>query len=479
MKYNVLIIEDEKNQAELISKILSKKGFNALAAASKKAALEAVSKNRIDLILCDYKLPDATGLDVIKEIGGINPEITIIVMTAFGDVDIAVSCLKNGAADFLTKPLDLEELDRVIFKLLRNKMLVEEVNQLRRDVQSAYSAQNICGTNPKFMNEVQKAVKASQTASSVLIRGESGTGKEVFANLIHYNSDRKNMAYIKVNCSAIPEDLIESELFGHLKGSFTGAYSEKIGKFEAADGGTLFLDEIGEMSMGMQAKVLRAIQEREIEPVGSLKPKKINVRLIFATNIDLETAVKNQKFREDLYYRINAITISLPPLRERKEDIALLLKYFINKFNVSLGRAVKEISSDALDRLIKYPWPGNIRELQNIVENTMVLMNPEDDAIYSRNLPEKITSHKIPGAHHGPEGIQDINSAINSMLDNIYDSGKTLDIGNFIDGLEKNMIEWAVDKMKGSGVRTRTAAFFEINEKSVRNKIEKYDIKII
>ncbi|OGM06207.1 MAG: hypothetical protein A2008_10510 [Candidatus Wallbacteria bacterium GWC2_49_35] len=475
MKYNILIIEDEKNQAELISKILTRKGFDTFVAASEKAALESLSVNRIDLILTDYKLPDATGLEIINKVRLINPEITIIVMTAFGDVDIAVSCLKGGAADFLTKPLDLDELDRVIFKLLKNKMLVEEVKQLRRDIEKSYSAENICGISGKLMSEIQKSVKAAETGASVLIRGESGTGKEIFANLIHYNSDRRDKAYIKVNCSAIPQDLIESELFGHLKGSFTGAYAEKTGKFEAADGGTLFLDEIGEMPVSMQAKLLRALQEREIEPVGAIKPKKINVRLIFATNVNLEDAVKNQKFREDLYYRINAVAINLPPLRERKEDIALLAKYFINKFNGSLKRSIKDISSDALDRLIKYPWPGNIRELQNIIENTMVLMNSADEIIYERNLPEKITSYKLSGSASA-DGRDDIRTAVVKMLDDIYDSGKTLNIGNFTDDIEKIMIGWAVEKMKGPGVKTKTADFFGINEKSVRNKIDKYGI---
>lgn len=477
MKYNILIIEDEKNQAELISKILTKKGFETSSAQSKKAALDALSSGRFDLILTDYKLPDATGMDIIKEVKAINPEITIIVMTAFGDVDIAVSCLKNGAADFLTKPLDLEELDRVIFKLLKNKMLVEEVKQLRRDVETSYSAESICGTSPRLMEEVQKSIKTARTAANVLIRGESGTGKEVFANLIHYNSDRKDMAFIKINCSAIPAELIESELFGHMKGSFTGAHADKIGKFEAAGGGTLFLDEIGEMSNGTQAKLLRAIQEREIEPVGSLKPRKIDVRLIFATNVNLESAVAEQKFREDLYYRINTVTINLPPLRGRKEDIALLAKYFINKFNKSLNTNIKEISSEALDRLIKYPWPGNIRELQNIIENTMVLMERTDDIIYLRNLPEKIADYKIAGAGE-PDDYLKIKTAVTSLLDKIHGQNKSLNIGLFLDEIEKYMIKWAVDKMKGTGVKSRTADFFELNEKSVRNKIDKYNINL-
>ncbi len=477
MKYNILIIEDEKNQAELISKILTKKGFETSSAQSKKAALEALSSGRFDLILTDYKLPDATGLDIIKEVKAINPEITIIVMTAFGDVDIAVSCLKAGASDFLTKPLDLGELDRVIFKLLKNKMLIEEVKQLRRDIESGYSAESICGTSPRLMEEVQKSIKAARTATSILIRGESGTGKEVFANLIHYNSERKDMAFIKINCSAIPAELIESELFGHMKGSFTGAHAEKIGKFEAADGGTLFLDEIGEMSTAMQAKLLRAIQEREIEPVGSIKPRKIDVRLIFATNVNLETAVAEQKFREDLYYRINTVTINLPPLRDRKEDIALLAKYFINKFNKSLNTNIKEISSEALDRLIKYPWPGNIRELQNIIENTMVLMERTDEIIYLRNLPEKIADYKLSGADQADDYIK-IKAAITDLLDKNYAQNKNFNIGLFLDEIDKYMIKWAVDKMKGTGVKSRAADFFELNEKSVRNKIDKYNINL-
>lgn len=476
MKHNILIVEDEKNQADLITKILQKKGFNAAAANTKADALKMFSAGRIDLVLTDFKLPDGNGLEVINEVRKLNPEVPIIVMTAFGDIETAVKCLKSGAGDFLSKPIDLNELERIIFKLLQNKILIEEVAQLRRDVETLYSAGNICGTNERLTAEIGKAIKVAPTDSNVLINGESGTGKELFANLVHYNSSRKNKTFIKINCSAIPADLIESELFGHMKGSFTGAFSDKIGKFEAADGGTLFLDEIGELPMNLQAKLLRVIQEREIEPVGSNISRKIDARLLFATNRDLKKAIGERQFREDLYYRVNTISLNLPALRERKEDISLLLKYFIKKYNASLNRKISDISSDALDRLVKYSWPGNIRELQNIVENTMVLMNEAETTIYMRNIPESVVSI---ADNFSPDGLKSgdgmpVDSAICLELEKAYSEGKKVNLIDFVDGLEKIAVAWADKKMNGK--KAELARFFDIDEKSVRNKIKKYDL---
>lgn len=478
MKYNIMIVEDEKNQADLITMLLNKRGFNAAAVGTRAAALKFFTDNRVDLVLTDYKLPDGNGLEIITELKKLNPEVAFVVMTAFGDVETAVKCLKSGAGDFLAKPVDMNELERIIFKLLQNRILVEEVAQLRRDVETLYSAGNICGTSERLTAEIGKAIKAAPTDSNVMIYGESGTGKELFANLIHYNSARKNKAFIKVNCSAIPADLIESELFGHLKGSFTGAYADKTGKFEAADGGTLFLDEIGELPMNLQAKLLRVIQEREIEPIGSTQTRKINVRLLFATNRDLEKAIKERQFREDLYYRVNTIALDLPPLRERREDIPILIKYFVNRFNPVLGRNIREISSDALDFMIKYPWPGNIRELQNIVENTMVLMHGNDEVIYIRNLPDKIVSFKNgdDGAAGIPGGYSDaaFRALVRSRLDLALLASETVDIGAFLDDAERIALEWASEKT--GGVKTNIARMFGMDEKSVRNKFKKYNI---
>jgi len=475
LKHNIMVVEDEKNQADLITKILNKKGFNAAAANTKADALKMFSAGRIDLVLTDFKLPDGNGLEIINEIRKLNPEVAIIVMTAFGDIETAVKCLKSGAGDFLSKPVDLNELERIIFKLLQTRILIEEVSQLRRDVETLYSAGNICGTNERLTAEIGKAIKVAPTDSNVLINGESGTGKELFANLVHYNSSRKNKTFIKINCSAIPADLIESELFGHMKGSFTGAFADKIGKFEAADGGTLFLDEIGELPQNLQAKLLRVIQEREIEPIGSNATKKINVRLLFATNRDLEKAIKNKEFREDLYYRVNTISLNLPPLRERRDDIASLLKFFINKYNAVLKRSIREVSSDALDILIKYSWPGNIRELQNIIENTMVLMSASDEVIYIRNLPEKIIDggSRAGSGTSGDHGAS-FESMVSARLEKAYAAGETVDIGELLDGVEKIAMKWAAEKT--GGVKTDIARFFGMDEKSVRNKFKKYNI---
>lgn len=478
MKYNILIVEDEKNQSLIISKSLIENGFNTIIAGNMTEALKVLAGERIDLVLTDFKLPDGNGLDVINEIKKINPEIFFVVMTAFGDVETSVKCLKSGASDFLTKPIDLCELEKIIFKLLKNKMLVEEVNQLRRDIESLYSAENICGTNEKLTSQIARALKVASVDSNVLIYGESGTGKELFANLIHYNSDRKNKSFVKVNCSAIPAELIESELFGHDKGSFTGAYYDKIGKFESADGGTIFVDEIGELPLNMQVKLLRVIQEREIEPVGSNSARKINVRFLFATNRDLSLAVKERQFREDLYYRINTISINLPALRERKSDIPLLAKYFIKKYNKSLKRNVSEISSDALDSLIKYSWPGNIRELQNIIENTMVLLNEHDEIIYVRNLPENIIRRHPDGEADRPvkdnSSAEAVENTIREHIEKVYSEHGRIDIGAFFDKNEKKILEWALKKMNGT--KTEIAKFFCIDEKTVRYKLKKYDL---
>lgn len=477
MKYNILIVEDEKNQAMIISKNLSQKGFDTVIASGRADALRAFSEGRFDLVLTDYKLPDGTGFEVMTEIKKINPELIFIVMTAFGDVETSVKCLKNGASDFLTKPIDLNELEKIIFKLLQNKMLIEEVAQLRRDIETTYSARNICGTSELLTAQISRAVKAAPTDSTVLIYGESGTGKELFANLIHYNSERRNKPFVKVNCSAIPAELIESELFGHIKGSFTGAYANKVGKFEAADGGTIFLDEIGELPLNMQVKLLRVIQEREIEPVGSNVMRKINVRFLFATNRDLASAVKERQFREDLYYRVNTIQINLPALRERKCDIPLLAKYFINRHNGLLNRSVLNISSDAMDALIKHSWPGNIRELQNVIENTMVLMNEREDTIYVRNLPESIlipeagsTDPQVLGGE--PEKL--FEKILFQYLEKAYSNQEKIDISAFFEAKEKAAIEWAIKKMEGT--KTEIAKFFCVDEKTIRYKMKKYDI---
>lgn len=477
MKYNILIVEDEKNQANLISKILTKKGFNTYVANSKRDAVRIASDSRIDLALTDFKLPDGDGFEVLTEIKAINPDVIFIVMTAFGDVETAVKCLKNGAGDFLTKPIEPDELEKIIFRLLQHRILVEEVNQLRRDVESHFSAQNILGTSERLSAEIKKAVKVAPTDSNVLIYGESGTGKELFANLIHYNSERRGKPFIKVNCSAIPADLLESEFFGHTKGSFTGAYADKAGKFEAADGGTLFLDEIGELPMSLQAKLLRVIQEREFEPVGTHVTRKVNVRLIFATNRDLKKAIAEKSFREDLYYRINTIMINLPALRERKEDIPLLVKFFINNYNASLKRGVKEISSDARDVIVKYSWPGNIRELQNVIENTMVLIGGGADTIYVRDLPESVlSSGGVRNRENSNEAAagNSLEDIIASRLEKAYSEGGKVNIIEFCDGLEKIAVKWANERMNGK--KAEIARFFDIDEKSVRNKLKKFDL---
>ncbi|MFH1386753.1 MAG: sigma-54 dependent transcriptional regulator [bacterium] len=368
----ILAIDDEADVLETYRSILTKK-YEVLTATSGQKGLELLKDNPVALILLDMKMPKMDGLETLKAIKAADPNLEVIMITATKDVVSAVEAMKLGALDYLTKPFDVKELMVVIEKGLERQALVKENVYLKTTLKETTGYSNLIGNSPAMKKLFQAIERIAPTDSTVLINGESGTGKELVAHAIHNNSKRASKPFVAVNCAAIPENLLESELFGHERGSFTGAQERKLGKFELADSGTLFLDEIGCMPPAMQSKLLRVLEDKIIERVGSEKGLPVNVRIISATNLDFKKAIDDGKFRSDLYYRLNVIPLNLAPLRERKEDLPLLISHFLEKFNKELNKQVKKISPEAMRSLLEYDWPGNVRELQNLIERLVVL----------------------------------------------------------------------------------------------------------
>jgi two-component system NtrC family response regulator len=376
-RMGILIVEDEQTQRSLLEGLLNREGYAATGASDGKTALQMVKEGTFEIVLLDYKLPDTDGLTVLKRLKEMNPEIQVIMITAFGSIENAVTALKAGAFEYLTKPIDLDDLLFKIRKVEERLHLIHENLVLKEALKDRMKSENIVYASEGMHEIVSLIVRVAKTNSTCMVRGESGVGKEIVANLVHELSERKNEPLVKVNCSAIPETLLESELFGYERGAFTGAYQRKIGKFEVANKGTIFLDEIGDVPLSLQPKLLRVLQEREIERLGGLHPIKVDVRIIAATNKNLEEEVKLGRFREDLFYRLNIVQIEIPPLRERKEDIPAFLDFFLKRFNERHRKAVKGFTREARDALIKHDYPGNVRELENIVERAVVLARGE------------------------------------------------------------------------------------------------------
>jgi len=387
MTKKILIADDEKNMIWALKRAFKNEEYKIITASDGEEAIEKVKSIAPDLVLLDLKMPKLNGLEALKEIRIINPKISIIMMTAHGTMESAVEAMKNGAIDYISKPFDIEELKLQIRKALDIEAMRERIEFLTEELESK-TGKVIIGESSKIKDVLDIVNRIAKSNATALITGESGTGKELIANAIHYNSDRKDKPYIKINCGAIPENLLESELFGHEKGAFTGAINKRQGKFERANYGTIFLDEVGELSLPMQVKLLRVLQEKEIERVGGTEVIKIDVRVIAATNRDLKKMVEEGSFREDLYYRLNVIPIELPSLKERKEDIPLLVKYFIDKYCKQMGRSIVKIDEDALDMLVDYEWKGNVRELENVIERMVILC--QNDTIYKKDLPKEI-----------------------------------------------------------------------------------------
>ncbi len=373
----VLVVDDDEAHRIMLKTLLTGWGYMIIEADDGSTAIETVYKQAFDLILMDIRMIKVSGLEALREIKAHNPAIPVIIMTAYSSVETAVEALKNGAYDYLTKPLDFDELRLIIERAMDHRQLREENRRLRENLGNHFDRQNMIGRSPAMATLLETVAQVAPSEATVLITGDSGTGKEMIAGAIHFNSPRKEGPFVKINCAAITETLLESELFGHERGAFTGAHRRKDGRFLQAHGGSLFLDEISEMSLAMQAKLLRVLQEREITRVGGEEVIKVDVRMITATNRDLLQEIEAGRFREDLYYRLNVVTLGIPPLKERREDIPLLAQHFLKLFTEKNHKQIKGFTPHTMDRLLKYNWPGNVRELMNTVERGVVLSRSE------------------------------------------------------------------------------------------------------
>lgn len=403
-KQTVLVVEDEELMRTILRQLLEDEGYNVLTANSAETALELFPSNNVSVTITDIKMSGMDGLDLLDKLKSIDESAIVIIITAYSSVDSAIAALRKGAYDYVTKPFVNEDLIQTVKNAIQTKELFNENRVLKRELNKRYSFSEIIGNSEALQSVFRIVEKVADTNVNVLIQGESGTGKELIARALHFQSSRTSKPFLAVNCGALPENLLESELFGHTKGSFTGATTDKKGLFRSADGGTLFLDEIGEMPQPLQVKLLRALQEHEVTPIGSAKAIKFDARIIAATNKDLEKEVAENKFREDLFYRLDVVEINLPPLRDRREDIPLLVKHFITKSAQAQNSAEKQITKEALSTLVNYRWQGNIRELQNAIERAFILSEDKIDIEY---LPPRIQNGSESSFEiRDPEGIR-------------------------------------------------------------------------
>jgi DNA-binding NtrC family response regulator len=389
MKANILVVDDEQAIRDALRMVLDEEGYVTQAAGDGKEAMDLINKSDFDIVITDLKMPEMDGMSLIRQIQQICPQTSVIIITAHGSLESAIEALRIGAYDYILKPFDFDDVLYKIKRLIKQKELVLENQALRQEVEQKYSFSNIVGQSPQMKKIFELIKKVANTKGNVLITGSSGTGKELVARAIHYNSNRKNKPFVAINCGAIVGNLMESEFFGHKKGSFTGAVRDKDGHFKMANDGTLFLDEIGDIPLHLQVKLLRAIEENEILPVGGNTPIKTDVRIIAATNRNLEEDLEKGTFRDDLYYRLNVVEIRLPSLNERREDIPLLVKHFIDKYNTELNRNIKNADNETMRTLLNYSWKGGIRELENVIERALILC--EGEYITRRDLPPNMT----------------------------------------------------------------------------------------
>jgi two-component system NtrC family response regulator len=449
---NILVVEDGQSQREMLRDFLAGEGHAVAGAEDGKSAIDYVSKGHCDLLLIDYKMPGMNGLDVLKKIKSINPQIDVIMMTAYGTIETAVEAMKSGALDYITKPIDLDELNLLINRISERRTLIKENQILREKLwKKGFTADQIVYKNRKMEDLINMVGRVASSRATILLQGESGTGKELFARLIHKTSTRSEKPMIVVNCGALPETLLESELFGYEKGAFSGAATRRIGRFEEADGGTLFLDEIGELSPSVQVKLLRFLQEREFQRLGGNRTIQSDVRIISATNRDLETRVAQGIFREDLFYRLNVVVMNIPPLREKKEDIPLLIKHFISRFSAENDKKIEGLSNEAMDSLVKYDYPGNIRELENIIERAVVIAR--HSIISVNDLPFKEGSSEFPGRQKTGKGS----------------------LKGSVEALEQQLIEQAMEEAAHN--QSKAAELLGVSERMLRYKLKKYGMK--
>ena len=444
--YQILFVDDDQQILEIVSAYLSRFGYHVDTINNGTTALEKIQQKDYAVVFTDLIMPEISGLDLLKSIKRSNPSTEVVIVTGYGTIESAIEALKLGGYDYLQKPINFERLKILIERIIEKRKLLLENIQIKQRLKDRFSFDQIVGKSPKMQQLYEVIDRISTSSPTVLIQGESGTGKELVANVIHQNSVRKDKPFIPVNCAAIAEGLLESELFGHVKGAFTGAIKDNIGLFKAADGGTLFLDEIAEVPPALQVKLLRALQERKIRPVGDTREYGVDVRVIAATNKVLEDAIEKKTFREDLYYRLNVISIHLPSLREIKEDIPYLVQHFMKKFSKETHREITRIAPQALDLLISYGWPGNVRQLENIIERAFAL--GEGDMICVKDLPSE---------------IRDMDRQINISDANL----------NLLEN-EKVLIRRALEQCNGN--KAEAAQLLGINITTVYRKMEKYRI---
>ncbi|MEW6066972.1 MAG: sigma-54 dependent transcriptional regulator [Nitrospirota bacterium] len=453
----ILVVEDKESMAEMLKSTLDAEGYNVISASDGIEGINYLKEHKVDIVLTDLKLPRKDGMEVLRASKEENHLIPVIVMTAFGSIEIAVTAMKQGAFDFITKPFDTDHLLMLIKRAIETQRLLTENILLKEEFVSKLGIPTIIGKSDKLANVAQIVQKVAPAKTTVILLGESGTGKELFARAIHNISNRKDYPFVPINCAAIPRDLLESELFGHEKGSFTGADSKKLGKFELANKGTIFLDEVGDMDITIQPKLLRAIETGEIERIGVGKSIKVDVRIVAASNKDLEKAVEEKKFRDDLYYRLNVFPISIPPLRERKEDIPLLVEYFINKYCLEIKTPVKSISDEALDILTNHYWKGNVRELENAIERAVILC--EGDVI----TPEQFMFNKQPLAEPSKEEAHMIDGSLEFVA---KEATKAVETQRIIEVLKET-----------KGNKSRAAEILKVSYKTLLTKIKEYGIE--
>jgi two-component system, NtrC family, response regulator PilR len=454
----ILVLDDDQGMREFMEIMLTKEGYDVTGSGEPAKAIDLCRKTAFDLVITDLKMPKINGIEFLKAIKDLRPETIVILITAYASGETAINAMKEGAYDYVEKGGSIDDLKKIVQAALLKKGLVIENQTLKKETKTKRTAENLfcgmIGTNREMLKIFATIKKVSDTPANILILGESGTGKELVARAIHENSTRSKMPFIAINSGGIPENLLESELFGYMKGSFTGAYADRQGFFEMARGGTIFLDEIGELSPSLQVKLLRIIQERTFRRIGGAEDIKVDVRIISATNKDLQERVKKGEFREDLYYRLNVIPIFIPPLRERREDIPLLINSFIEKYAQMFGKEIRNISSYAMELLMNYAFPGNIRELENIIERSVAM---ETSNII---LPESLTLYSSDA------------SIGDSKLD-ITDRG--IDLNEELNKFEKMLIEKALQKTKGS--KKKAAGLLKITFDSLRHRIEKLGVE--
>ncbi|HJU06178.1 MAG TPA: sigma-54 dependent transcriptional regulator [Nitrospiraceae bacterium] len=451
----ILVVDDDATVREVLVDLLAQEDYQVTAVADAPSAIQCVKDIPVQVVITDLRLPGVDGIQLLDQISRLNSQSVGIVMTGHGTIDVAVKAMKGGAFDFITKPLDAEAVLTVLAKAIEYQRLRQENALLKKTIREQYHIDHIVGTSRSIRAVLEFVEKVADSDSTVLIQGESGTGKELVARTLHFNSLRRERALIPVNCGAIPENLLESELFGHERGAFTGAVSARMGRFEMAHGGTIFLDEVAEMSLSLQVKLLRVLQERCFERVGGTRTISVDVRVIAATNQDLEQAVKERRFRKDLYYRLNVIPVTLPPLRDRRSDIPLLIDHFITRLNTSKHASVQGVEQDAMIYLMQYGWPGNIREVENLIERVVVLK--KIGMISVSDLPEQILHNSPTPLHEGTPAV--------SL------SGASINLVKELDRHESRLIMEAMRQAKG--VTSKAAQLLQLNRTTLVEKLKR------